>query len=336
VVADLVLAIRDMPLPPIDPLTARALGWQMQAGRLTTRIPVVVDRGQVRGTLDFTLDNPVVGNRSKAPGAPSLPLDFALAVMRDTNNQVKGTIPFTGDATDPSFSLGGLIVQVILNFVGKIATAPFQLIASALAGSGDVDLSTIPFEPGSDSIDSEGLRRIDLLAKALNERPGLAITVRGAVAAAADERAQRLALLRTIVAKRASNLAGARGSLDQATYRWLVGVLYAELPNAKDAGDAPQPAFEAMEDALLVTVAWEPAMLEALRQRRAEAVVAALRGGGIAADRVQALKDAPEKLAAEPSAGTGEAPRAIIELTMDEGRDNAPKASDAEHRDGPS
>ncbi len=316
IAADLVLEIRDMPLPPIDPLSARAVGWRMQSGRLTSRIPVVIDRGQVRGTLDFTLDNPVTGARSKSPGAPSLPLDFALAVMRDTNDQVKGTIPFTGDATDPSFSLGNLIVQVILNFVGKIATAPFQLLASALAGSADVDLSTIPFEPGSDAIGGEGLRRVDLLIRAMNERPGLAITVRGAVAEVADERAQRLDLLRTIVAKRASNRAGARGTLDQATYRWLVGVLYAELPESAAAGaDASKPSFEAMEDALLATVAWDPSMLESLRSRRAEAVVAALTGSGVAgasgsgvaASRVQIASEAPE---------ASDAPRVIIELSL--------------------
>ncbi|MBL9121245.1 MAG: DUF748 domain-containing protein [Phycisphaerae bacterium] len=287
--ADVVLTLETMPLPPVDPLASRYVGYQLAAGRLSTRIPATIDGGTMRGTLDFTLDAVELGERSKHPDAPSLPLGFALAILRDANGQVRGSIPFSGDVTDPDFSLRGLIFDVIIGFIGKVATAPFQLLASAFAGGEEIDLSHIPFEPGSDRLGSDALHRVDLLTRALQERPSLSLSVIGQVHAETDGEAIRRMLLRALALKRAQNTARPTQTLDEASYRWLVGVLYRETASEEDAAaaEAPEePSFESMERAMLARVGFTETMLDDLAQRRAEAVVAAFVGAGVASGRV--------------------------------------------------
>lgn len=309
-VADLVLTIDNAPLPPVNPLTARQLGWRIAGGRLSTRIPTTVQEGQVKGTIEFTLDSVELEGRSRIKGAPDLPLDFALGVLKDSNNQVKGTIPFSGDATKPGFSLGGLIAEVIFSFIGKVVTAPFQLLASAFGGSADIDLSTIPFTAGSSALEADALARIDLLVRALRERPGLRIGVTGHVAADADGRALRLGLLRETVAERARKGFPPRRSVDDALYRKLVTELWRETPEGRALRDQRQwPPFDTMENALLATMPLSDAMLEALAAARVEAIRAAFVGAGIDAGDVVAKPAAPEAFA-RPQ------PQASVELEL--------------------
>ncbi|MFO0829191.1 MAG: DUF748 domain-containing protein [Phycisphaerales bacterium] len=301
IVADLKLTIDEAPIPPTNPVASRFVGWQIAAGRLNTEIPTTVQDGKVKGTLKFMLDGVELGAKSKSPDAPDLPLDFALAIMKDSKGQVKGTIPFSGDATSPDFSISGLIVDVILNFIGKIATAPFQLIASALEGAGDEDLSVLAFKPGGAELDSAALKRVDLLTKAMNDRPGLSVRALGQFAAKDDERALRVAALRAEIAEKARKAFPPKKNVDDALYRKYVVDLWKETPEGiadrKGKEGKALPPFESIEDVLLAKVSFDaPTALRELARKRADSVVAAFVGAGIAADRVTAALAPDDKL----------------------------------------
>jgi hypothetical protein len=287
-VADLVLKIDGAPLPPTNPYASRYVGWLISAGRLNTEIPTVVKDGKVKGTLKFTLDGVELAGRAKSPDAPDLPLDFALAVLRDSNNQVKGSIPFSGDATSPDFTLSGIIVEVIIGFLGKVVTAPFQLLASAFEGAEDVDLSALPFEPGSSDLGPDALRVVDVLTRALADRPGLSLAVRGQYASEADGRAIRLATLKERIAEKARKGFPPRKTVSPELYREYVEDLWSDLPDGKAARKAKRTvSFEEMEDALLATMPFDEAALVDLARRRAESVVTAF--VSISEDRVYRL-----------------------------------------------
>lgn len=301
--ADLVLRISSAPLPPTNPYASRYVGWQIDAGRLSTEIPTSVRDGKLTGTLHFTLDGIRLGERAKSPDAPDLPLDFALAVMRDSNDRVKGSIPFSGDATSPEFSLTGIIVDVILTFIAKVATAPFQLLASAFEGAEDVDLSSIPFEPGSSALTPEGLKAVDILGRALAERPGLTLVALGHYAPDADGRALRMATLRGVIADKARRGFPSRKTVTPELYIEYVDDLWGELPEGKAArASRRQVPFEEKENALLATVPFADASLLDLARARADSIVAALLGageGGVAESRLRSALAPPESIEQE-------------------------------------
>ena len=72
-----------------------------------------------------------------------------------------------------------------MNLLGKAATSPFTLL-SKLVGGGAEDLGYIDFAPGAAHLDAAGLDKIQKLAKALYERPALAVEISPAVDPVAD------------------------------------------------------------------------------------------------------------------------------------------------------
>ena len=66
----------------------------------------------------------------------------------------------------------------MFNLIGKAITTPFSLIASAFGGGGD-GFSRVDFAPGRAVLDDAARQRLDTLAKALNDRPALQVTVIG-------------------------------------------------------------------------------------------------------------------------------------------------------------
>jgi cystathionine beta-lyase family protein involved in aluminum resistance len=61
----------------------------------------------------------------------------------------------------------------VLNFLLKVVTAPFDIIAGSLGLAGADDLSHIAFAAGSVELSPEGVVKLDALNRALQERPKL-------------------------------------------------------------------------------------------------------------------------------------------------------------------
>jgi hypothetical protein len=159
----------------------------------------------------------------------------------------------------------------VLNLIGKAITAPFSLIASALGG-GD-ELSRVDFAPGASVLDEAGRKRLDTVAKALNDRPALQLTVIGQSDLEAERSAyQRTQLQRLLLAEKRRELArlGApiagdlvvtpeeAPALLKAVYR------RADIPKPRNAigiaKDIPAPEMEAL------LLAAQPVSVDAMRE----------------------------------------------------------------------
>ena len=121
---------------------------------------------------------------------------MAVGVVRNRRGEIDVHLPISGSINDPQFSVGGLIVKVILNLLTKAATAPFALLGSLL-GDGE-ELSEIDFLPGSAKIAPEAEKRLQTLSKALIDRPALKLDITGR----ADPEHDPEALKRTILERK--------------------------------------------------------------------------------------------------------------------------------------
>lgn len=93
------------------------------------------------------------------------------------NGVIDINLPVSGSLNDPRFSVGGIIVEVIVNLLTKALTAPFAL----LGGVGSDELSLVEFQSGTALLTAGGAGAVDKVAKALTDRPALTMTVTGAV-----------------------------------------------------------------------------------------------------------------------------------------------------------
>ncbi|HSB26169.1 MAG TPA: hypothetical protein VLE94_23955, partial [Burkholderiaceae bacterium] len=117
-------------------------------------------------------------------------------------------LPISGSINDPQFSVGGIIVKIIVNLIVKVITAPFAW----LAGGGAEDLSAVAFQPGTATMAAGADAALDKVAKALQERPSLQMTVTGTADAAVEADAIRDAMLEQRLLTQQRNEALRRGS----------------------------------------------------------------------------------------------------------------------------
>jgi hypothetical protein len=96
-------------------------------------------------------------------------------------------LPISGSVNDPQFSVGGIVVDLIVKLIVKAVTAPFALFS----GGGSDQLSTVEFERGSAHVAEAGQASLARVAQALTDRPSLKMTVTGA----ADPAVERDAVL---------------------------------------------------------------------------------------------------------------------------------------------
>ncbi len=83
------------------------------------------------------------------------------------------------------------MLKVIGNVLVKAVTAPFAL----LAGGGAEDLSRVAFEPGTATLRADSLAALDKVARALQDRPALNVTITGQVHDGAERAAWQAAAL---------------------------------------------------------------------------------------------------------------------------------------------
>ena len=186
---DLKASARDIDLPRTSPYSVKYLGYGIEKGKLSANLKYLVKDRQLQAENNIVLDQLTFGEKVDSPTATKLPVLFAIALLKDRNGVIDVDMPIGGSLDDPQFSVGGLVLRIILNLIVKAVTAPFSLLASI--GGGGAELSWIGFAPGRASIDADAQKRLESLAKALSDRPGLKLEIAGRVDGDADREALR-------------------------------------------------------------------------------------------------------------------------------------------------
>ncbi|MBY0114097.1 MAG: DUF748 domain-containing protein [Phycisphaerales bacterium] len=320
--ANVKVELTTIPLPPYSGPTGRFLGYQMAEGRMTTRIPIQIADNQMKGEIDFAFDRLKLGERVKSLDAIDAPLELGLALLRDSNDQIKSKIPISGDISDPKFSLSGVIWQAFTGLLVKAATAPFQILG-AIFGGNDTDLSQIAFAPGSAELTPEAISSLDILAKGMSERPGIKLRVRGQYEQKSDSVELRRQILREGYAAAALGKGKPARELSEAQLKEQTMIAFDALrqeqarskgepapPSVRRVGsDVPAPPpLDEMEKALIEAMKLsEERITELLQQRGAAVMTFLVKEKQIEAARVQIAEP-------DPSKRTSEKPRAAFEM----------------------
>jgi Domain of Unknown Function (DUF748) len=175
---DVDLKFDGMPMPLVTPYMVQFSGYKIEKGKLTMGLKYHVEKGQLSAANNILIDQLELGEKVDNPDAVSLPLELAIALLKDSDGKIKLDVPLTGSLEDPQFSIGGIIVDALVNVLTKIVTSPFNAIAS-LVGS-EENLSVVGFKPGKDDLEDNEMKKLDDVAKALKEKPVLSLEVKGA------------------------------------------------------------------------------------------------------------------------------------------------------------
>lgn len=215
---DLKASARDIELSPLTPYSVKYVGYAIRKGKLSVKVSYLIDQGKLAAENNVFLDQFTFGERVESPTATTLPVLFAVALMKDKNGVIDVDLPVSGSLDDPDFSVGGIVVKALVNLVTKAVTAPFALLG-ALAGGGGEELAFVEFAPGAAALSAEDEKKLGTLATALDERPGLTLEISGRIEPESDrEGLKRAAVDRAIKAAKLKDKGEAKGqALDEVT-----------------------------------------------------------------------------------------------------------------------
>ncbi|KDD12803.1 DUF748 domain-containing protein [Bordetella bronchiseptica] len=188
---DLKASAKGVDLPRFTTYSAKYVGYPIKRGKLSLDVQYQIKDRALQASNRVVLNQLTFGDKTDSPDAVKLPVLLAVALLKDSRGNIDINLPISGSLDDPQFSVGGIIVRVLVNLVVKAVTSPFTLLASAFGGG--EELSYIEFDPGSAALTPEAESRIETLAKALNDRPGLKLDVAGRADPASDEEGLRQA-----------------------------------------------------------------------------------------------------------------------------------------------
>jgi hypothetical protein len=327
---DIKASVHDMELAPLSPYSGKYVGYRIERGKLSFDVAYQLADRQLHAENRLVLDQLTFGDKVDSPTATSLPVQLAVALLKDRNGVIDINLPIGGSLDDPEFSVGGIIVKVLINLITKAVTAPFALIGNLFGGSSE-ELSSLEFDPGLAVVAPARDDSLKKLAKALAERPGLKLDITGWADPVVDREALRRlrveaqlrALKRQDLAARGTAQSPAQVEVAPQEYAGLLARLYASEilgkaapapagPHARPPATpaTPPPSVAEMEQALRAQQQIGDDDLRALGNHRAQAAKDWLRTIGLVPEERMALVDAKIGPAAEAAPAPAAAPAA--------------------------
>lgn len=201
---DITASATDIELAPLSPYAGKYAGYAIERGKLSTRVHYEIEPGgRLQADNKIVLNQLTFGDRIDSPTATKLPVKLAVALLKDSNGVIDVNLPVSGSLNDPEFSVGGLVVKLIFNLLGKALTAPFSL----LSGGGGAEMSQLEFQPGTAALQAEAAKKLDPLTKVLTDKPSLQLSITGWVDPEGERRAAQAARLEdAMVAERRREL----------------------------------------------------------------------------------------------------------------------------------
>ncbi len=207
--------LTNLSLPALSPYTEANIGYQLRRGRLTaeTELTIIGEQLQVSNKLSLAKLSIKESDHEKAQGLIDqleMPLDSALDLLRDGDDNIVFDLPINGSLDDPQFKLSGIMKLAI----GKgMKMAAMNYLTTALQPLGTILLAkdivgfvakprfkALSFEAGKAEIDTTNRAYLEKIGSLLKKRPKLSITLCGvatgddrtALAETADEIESRL------------------------------------------------------------------------------------------------------------------------------------------------
>ena len=188
---DLKLDFTDIELTRFTTYSAKYAGYTIEKGRLSLGLKYVIAKRKLDAQNSVTLKQLIFGEKVDSPEATTLPVRFAVSLLKDRQGEIKLNVPVSGSFDDPQFSVWEGIVKVCKNLLAKAASAPFALIGALFETGGGDELSHVEFEYGKADLMPKMETTLRKLAEVLYDRPAVKLTMTAHVDVERDQEALR-------------------------------------------------------------------------------------------------------------------------------------------------
>ncbi|MEW6037250.1 MAG: DUF748 domain-containing protein [Pseudomonadota bacterium] len=186
--ADISMRFANVDLTELSPYSAKFAGYRIDKGKLDLDLHYRLSDRKLLADNNMVFDHLTLGERVDSPDATSLPVKLAVSLMRGLDGKIDIDLPISGNLDDPRFSITGLLAKAAVGVITKVVSSPFSAIGVLFDGGSDA-AGSIRFAAGSSSIEAPEKTKLDELAKALSERTGLNLEIRGTARSGKDAKA---------------------------------------------------------------------------------------------------------------------------------------------------
>jgi hypothetical protein len=279
---NLAFTLQGADLTALSPYAGKYAGYPISKGKLSLDLAYRLSNKQLAGENKVLIDQFTFGEKTESPDATSLPVRLAVGLLKDRSGLIDIDMPVRGDLREPDFKYGRVLLNALVNVITKVVTSPFAALGGLVGGSGE-DLQYIEFPAGAETLDAAGAKKVDSIAKALQQRPALRVEIIGTADRTRDRDALALQKISAEVQRRftkngTKNLHGAPSP--EREFEFLSD-LYAEKlgkqpikEEATPEGKVVQRVLTADElrQQLLPAIPVEESELRSLAQARARAI----------------------------------------------------------------
>ena len=205
---DIRLRFQNVEIPKFSAYTVAFAGRRIASGKLDLDLGYKVSDSELVGENKVVLRDFTLGDEVDHPGAMSLPLGLAVALLKGPDGTIDIDLPVRGNLDDPEFGYGRVVGKALVNLIVKVVASPFALLGKLVGIEAD-ELDHVSFIAGRADLTPPELERVGKLAEALNLRPGLVLELRGAIDREVDGLALRTAKFDELVESRIAESAGA-------------------------------------------------------------------------------------------------------------------------------
>jgi Domain of Unknown Function (DUF748) len=296
---DLVITLGGMDLTPVGSYSGKYAGYGLSKGKLSLDLKYKVSQKVLEAENLVQVDQLTFGEKTNSPDATSLPVPLIVGLLKDRKGLIEVDMPIRGNLNDPDFKYGKVVLSTLLNLLTKVVASPFSLMGKLIPGGGnEEELQFIDFEPGSAALLESEVHKLEALEKALDERAGLRLDIKGTSDSTLDRAAlQRMKLREQLFEMKGIPRGGANTDqvqLSPGDEQRLMEKLYAKLPAPDPAAtpvESTQPTVEHMKQKLEAAIQISGAELDALAHQRAEAVQQRLLENGKLTEERMSLLD---------------------------------------------
>ena len=176
-ITDVTAKFENIELTTFTPYSGKFMGYTISRGKLDLDLHYFIEDRKLKAENKILVRQFTLGEKVDSPTATSLPVKFAIALLKDKNGDINLNLPVHGDLDDPKFSVVPVVIKVLVGLVVKAVTSPFKLFGAIFGGDDEEVAPAVHFAYGSAALDTTEVRKLDAIHQGLADRPGLRLEI---------------------------------------------------------------------------------------------------------------------------------------------------------------
>ena len=181
--------VEQLNLVDFNPYLVQAMGYRLKKGMLGVDSTISINNGQLGGNVLIKLQNSRFEPADEATidrlsKQISMPVETALSVLKDDNNNIRLDVPLSGDITQPDVGINDVINQISRKalrtatlYYLKQSLVPYGQLISIASFAGDklfaIRLNDLVYEPQQLELTEEHIKYLDTIAGMMSKKPEL-------------------------------------------------------------------------------------------------------------------------------------------------------------------